>query len=96
MEARDSAAEEPWKVVTKKGKATGVEEDNHQLYVSGTELRMYHPSQLALWEWESCRLQKLVLEVDEDNGGGGGEMEIERIKTETIEAWTKVLHPVWG
>ncbi|KAL0729005.1 hypothetical protein Bca4012_025098 [Brassica carinata] len=87
MQAQHSA-EEPWKV-TKKGKARRVE-DNHQRYVSETELRMYPPSQLALWEWENCRFQKLVLDVDEESTGGGrGEMEIERIQTQTIEARTR-------
>ncbi|KAF8051442.1 hypothetical protein N665_1725s0004 [Sinapis alba] len=88
------SAEKPWKV-TKKGKPPCVE-DNHQLYVSETELRMYQPSKLALWERENCRFQKLVLDVDEESNGGGGEREIERIQTQTIEARTTALRPIWG
>ncbi|CAH8390038.1 unnamed protein product [Eruca vesicaria subsp. sativa] len=93
-----SASEAPWKV-TKKGNAPRVE-DNHQLYVSEAELRMYQPTKLPLWECQNCRFQKLVFGVDEESngggGGGGGEMEIERIQTQTIDAKAKELRPVWG
>ncbi|XP_018467873.2 autophagy-related protein 18f-like [Raphanus sativus] len=88
------SAEVPWKV-SKKGKAPLVQ-DNHQLYVSETELRVYQPPQLASWECENYRFQKLVLDGDEESNGGGGEMEIERIQAQTIEARTTVLRPVWG
>ncbi|KAJ0246187.1 BCAS3 domain-containing protein [Hirschfeldia incana] len=90
------SGEEPWKA-SKKGKAILVE-GNHQLYVSETELRMYQPPQLASWECENIRFQKLVLDGDEEDngGGGGGEMAIERIQAQTIEARTTILRPVWG
>ncbi|WZZ31893.1 hypothetical protein YC2023_015294 [Brassica napus] len=85
------SAEEPWKA-TKKGKAPRVVDNNHQLYVSQTELRMYQPSHLPLWECENCRFEKLVLDGDEESnvGGRGGEMEIEKIQAQTIEARTTV------
>ncbi|CAN6841982.1 unnamed protein product [Brassica oleracea] len=91
------SAEEPWKA-TKKGKAPRVVDNNHQLYVSQTELRMYQPSHLPLWECENCRFEKLVLDGDEESnvGGRGGEMEIEKIQAQTIEARTTGSHPVWG
>ncbi|CAG7892535.1 unnamed protein product [Brassica rapa] len=89
---KESAEEEPWKA-NKKGKAPRVVDNNHQLYVSQTELRMYQPSHLPLWEWDNCRFVKLVLDVDEESNG---EMEIEKIKGQTIEARTRGSHPVWG
>lgn len=59
---KESAEEEPWKA-NKKGKAPRVVDNNHQLYVSQTELRMYQPSHLPLWEWDNVKLSFLPLLV---------------------------------